>query len=242
MAHQKLGFWGLILFFCLGSGPQQALALNPCATVLSQLATMERPVPYRIFQDKHGVSIVLLDAKKNDIQRYRQALARAIQQAEVVVSRLNGGRFAEESIWRSLKNFNGTDYLVFGVAAALISGGVYLGHLSIQEFIRQDGDLQQGLGYLFAALLSAELGPILGLTHLAERGNLNDLISELRHNNQISVAIVPTHWASKAKIKEVFKILQDRCFTEITPARELRPQDIPYPLLMKGRGTKDYRK
>jgi len=104
-----------------------------------------------------------------------------------------------------------------------------VGDLGIKEFMHDQSDFQIGLSYLYTAPVAIELGALLGLAHLAERGNLDDLISELRLADKTSVAIIPVRLTSKAKMRQVLATLKQRAFAEITPPEARRPDALPFP-------------
>ena len=211
---RPLKIFSLMACFFFGATPSYAAATD-CALLLTTLKQMPAPKPFRAFKDRYGKVLVLLNAYYPAVQKHRQALQDSLGQ-EIWISRLSGGRFAGENILSSIKYLQGVDYLVLALSGAIMGGGIYLGVDAVKSWM-QHGDWAMIVSRFYAAPIAVELGALLGLAHLAERGNINDLITNMRDDEKVGAVIVPSKHLSKKAKEYLLKTLRLRGFTEITP-------------------------
>ena len=209
-----IGQFVLVVGLLGGVLPAQA-ADTDCALLLSTLKQMPQPRPFRAFKDRYGKVLVLLNANYSSVQKHRTALQDALDQ-EIWISRLNGGRFAGERISDSIKYLESVDYIVLAISGAIMAGGVLLGVDAVHDWAQQ-GDWSAEVAKFYGAPLAVGIGSLLGLAHLAERGNTNDLITNMRDDEKVGAVIIPSKYLSKKAKEYLLKTLRLRGFTEITP-------------------------
>lgn len=219
-------FFPLMVGLFLLAMPAHA-ASTDCALLLTTLKQMPQPRPFRAFKDRYGKVLVLLNAYYPAVQKHRQALQNSLGQ-EIWISRLSGGRFAGENILSSVKYLQAVDYVVLAISGAIMGGGFYLGVDAVQSWMHH-GDWATIAARFYAAPIAVELGALLGLAHLAERGNINDLITNMRDDEQVGAVIVPSKHLSKKAKEYLLKTLRLRGFTEITPPDkgQVAPAETP---------------
>ena len=209
-----------VLVLLLGAAVPAFAQSRDCASLLTALQKISKeeeaqtPQAFRVYQDRFGKKLILLEGNYTAVQRYKKSLQQALGQ-EVWVSRLNGGRFGGESIVKSIKYLRNTDYMVLTVAGALIGAGAFLGINAVHDWINA-GNWSVVMPQFYASTVATELGALLGLAHLAERGNVDDLINDLRDDEQTTVVIIPIKHISARSFAYLAKSLKRRGFQEVS--------------------------